>query len=69
MSIIRGNRYPVGTWRVCQQCREFYTEAQPCPCRRSINEEYFPRVRRRGNLFPTFKAALAALKRWWRGDV
>lgn len=33
MSIIRGNRYPVGTWRVCQQCREFYTEAQPCPCR------------------------------------
>ncbi len=63
MAILRGIRHPVGTWLVCRQCRQFYTHAKPCPCRRQESPQ------RRGKLFPSLKAVLSGLRGWWHGDV
>ena len=62
---IRGKRYPVGTWRVCQQCREFYTEAQPCPCRRTGHEVPLVSEKIRPRIVRAMSGLLGALKRGW----
>lgn len=63
---IHGTRYPVGTWRVCQQCREFYTEAQPCPCRQQTITR--SDVLRHKKYWNGLKTILSGFRRWWYGD-